>query len=86
MRPGSCSILFFLPLPFLPSSISSRPSAEQHFHLGNWVGAAARLDRGHVRGCDAPSPPKEAKKGKTLGQARMCIIRDLIWRSIDDSF
>lgn len=58
---------FFLSVPFLPSSISSRLSTGQHFHLGNWAVAAARLDRGHVRGCDAPRPLEEVD-GSEEGQ------------------
>lgn len=52
---------FFFPFAFRPSPISSWPSAERHFHLGNWAGAGARqADGGHGRGYDAPSPPEGA--------------------------
>lgn len=56
--------VFSVSLPFHPSSISSQPSAKQHFHLGNWAGAAAPLDRGHVRRRGTPLPLEEADGSK----------------------
>lgn len=69
---------FFFPFAFRPSPISSWPSAERHFHLGNWAGAGARqADGGHGRGYDAPSPLEgadgsEGRANGSGGRASSC--------------